>query len=148
MTLTAADYIGAIPAEVGDPDGAIATSLGTAAAPGFLWRKHEGQPTLFLQYLYVKRDALLNLMGAHRLQVTVSIPGAPAVSLSDRVRHLNTMLAAVVAEIERAELIAGSSGVPVGGDLVRTAPITPPTPYRDANNPAYAGWPYGARRGW
>lgn len=148
MALTAADYIQSIPAEVGDPDGAIAVSLGTAAAPGFLWRKHEGQPTLYLTYLYAKRDAILDLMGRNRRKVNVSLAGVVSTSLSDLVKNLNTMLAGVVAEIERAELIAGSSGAPVGGDLVRTAPIAPPTPYRDANDPVYRGSPYPRGRGW
>lgn len=134
MPLTEAQYKALIPVEVGDDAaGSVASNIDT------LWTKNDDQPDLFTRYLTTKRDAIGLLMGRVRQMVSFHALSGASVNLSDLMKNLETMLAAVNDQIVlQAEQLRSAALAP----LTTTTPTTPPAGWPDANDPQYKGSPY------
>jgi hypothetical protein len=143
MPLDAGQYRTLILAEVKDPDNVgIAALVGDASAPGDLWTRHDDKPTLDLQYLYTKRDAILALAGFSWDAVDFEEAMVLRENLSQRSKNLGDLYEKTLAEILRQEKIAQASQGGAIGVIATVAPTAAPTGYFDANDPRYAGSPY------
>jgi hypothetical protein len=128
-------------AELGDPDGVLATQL-----PAF-WQAHStpGRSN-YLVYLYTKRSGITILMGTRRDEADYDIHAEHSERLSGRAKNLSDMYAQVDAEIARQEKIVSSLGV-ASGVLTTTAPEPPPNAWgADRNASKFLGNPYGRFR--
>jgi hypothetical protein len=140
MPLDAGRYRTLIMAELKDPDNVgIAALVGDASAPGDLWTRHDDKPTLELQYLYTKRDAILALAGFNWDAVDFEESMVLRESLSQRSKALGDLYDRVLAQIVRRERATQSVA---SGTLATSAPVSPPAGTLDANDPRYAGSPY------
>lgn len=140
MTLTDAQYMQLIVAEVGDDQ-----QFTLASSVPIYWARYAGIADLETRFLSVKLSAIDLMLGRVRGQVTIRDGDGASVDLNKLFDHLTTMRETVLAQIEIATQ-AGSSGA-ASGDLTHTAPVMPPSgSLVDANSADYRGNPYQRRR--
>lgn len=138
MVLTEAEYQALIITEIGDD---ASTTL--AINVPIYWSMRDGVADLALRYLYVKRDALLLMIGTLRGMVDVTSDG-DSVKNSQQVTNLRLLLSLLDEQIAGATESGGASAA--AGELTKTAPIMAPVGYNDSNAAIYRGSPYQARR--
>jgi hypothetical protein len=138
MALTEAEYQALIITEVGDDTtGTLATNV-----PVY-WSMRDTIADLALRYLYVKRDAIILMMGKLRDLVDMS-SGGDSIKLSQQITNLRTLLEVLESQLEQVSQTGGASAA--AGQLTQTAPILPPPGAFDANSQDYRGNVYLNRR--
>lgn len=130
--------------EVGDeitpawPSGVLTANI------ALMWASYADKAQIAprLQELYTKRRAINSVLGIVRGQVTYNIANDHSRNQSDKAKTLLSMRKETQDEIVRLETQTRANRPGVAGQLVTTAPISPPTGSPDANDPIYQGSPY------
>lgn len=141
MALTEEQYIQLIITSIGgDTTGGL-----LAANLPIYWSARDGVDDLNARALLVKIDGIDLLLGQNWKYVSFKALDGASVTASDIFDHLLKLRQLAQDQADRGDDIAGAGGAV--GDLLITAPISPPCGYPfDANDRAYRGDAYRSRK--
>jgi|GEM_PF-3584673 hypothetical protein len=103
--LTEAEYVQIIIAEVGDD-----TQANLAAMVPLYWRRRDGVTDLETRALYVKRDAIVLLLGKVRAHIDLTGTGGASIKQDQLTTHLQALFDQVHGQITQIES-SGRAGV-------------------------------------